>query len=335
MDFREQTKLKIAISQMKDEGKAMNKGNKLKKGIGLVACFAIMFSGIVYAKDIEKFMKNIFANSTDAIDVATEKGYVQNLDNNFVYDKEIGIKVDKLVLDDINLNISFNYEIKKENVKSIRIKDIDIKTEKDKVVFSSELQYAETKEDLPLYNSLNWMNESIKISDTIFMDSILLGLRPEREDFSKLNFNIKSFQITYIDESFENVEGNWNFDITISEEMRKSINKEYTLSENNEYVKNCTGTISPTGMIVEMNLYEEFDAGKYVEDNMDNLNDTGLFYIKYNNELLLPSYLEAGDSSGYYKFVIHYENIGLFFDNIDDIELYLMPFDTTIKLIEK
>ncbi len=125
MDFKDRTKLKIAISKFEDEEKAMNKkvNFKIKKGIGIAACFAILFSGIVYAKDIENYFKKIFNNSTEAIDKAVENGYVQQENMDYTYDKEIGIKVDNLVLDDLNLDISFNFETKKENIKSIRFND--------------------------------------------------------------------------------------------------------------------------------------------------------------------------------------------------------------------
>lgn len=336
MDFRERTKLKIAISQMKDEEKAMNKNNSLnlKRGIGIAACFAIMFSGIVYAKDIENYIRKLFNNSNEAIDVAVEEGYVQTEKEEYTYDKGIGIKVENLILDDLNLNVSFMVESKIDNIKSICLKDFDITNDNDKVVFRSEFKYSETLEELPLYNSLDWANEPIKVSDTTYSDSILLGLRPEKEDFKELYFKVKSFQVTYIDDSQDIIEGSWDFNVAISEAMRKNVNIEYKLSENNNYVENCTGTLSPTGMVVELKLYQEFDPAKYIEDNLDKLDDTGIFYIKYNNELLLPSLLEKGNTDGD-KFVIHYDNIGLFFDNINEIELYLLPFDTTIKLIEK
>lgn len=334
MDFRDRTKLKIAISKIKNEEKAMNKQNILKKGIGFAACFAIVFSGIVYAKDIEQFVKKIFTNSNEAIDVAIENGYIQKNEEGYVYDQNIGIKVDSLVLDDLNLNISFNFDTNDENIKSVRFNDFIIKTDSEDVLYKSGFEYAETLEELPLYNSITWMNNPIKIDNTVFSDSILFGLRSSSNEINNLYFNVTSLNIVYTDNRTEVLEGNWKFDILVNEDMRKSVNIEYTFSENNDYIEKCTGTLSPTGMIIELDLYQEFDAVKYIEDNMDKLNDTGLFYIKYNNELLLPSLLEKGDIDGY-KFIIHYDNIGLFFDNINELELYLMPFDTTIKMIEK
>lgn len=332
--LKEELEYMIAISKMRKESDITMKNKKniiIKKGIGIAASFAIIFSGIVYAKDIDNYFKKIFNNSSSAIDKAVENGYVQEEKMNYTYDNDIGIKVDSLVLDNLNLNISFNFETKKDNIKSIRFKDFIITNDNDKVIFRSEFKYAETLDELPLYNSLTWINKPIKLTDTTYADSILFGLKPEKEDFKKLYFDINSVQIIYIDDTQEIIKGNWKFDLAISEEMRTSTNIAYTLSDKNEYLENATATLSPTGMIVELNLCSQFDSVKYIEENMNTLDDTGLFYLKYNNELLLPSYIDADDM----KYIIHYDGIGAFFNNINELEMYLKPFDLTINLNRK
>lgn len=291
----EKVKLKIAISEFKGENDmAVNKKRNfiIKKGIGIAACFAILFSGIVYAKDIENYFKRIFTNSTEAIDKAVENGYIQEENMNYVYDKDIGVKVDNLVLDELNLAISFNFETKKENIKSIRFNDFTLTNDNNKVVFRSEFKYAETLDELPIYNSINWGNEPMKLTNTTFLDSILFGLRPEREDFKEVYFDVKSMRLTYNDDTQEIIEGTWKFDVAISDEMRKSTTVVYNMDEDNDYIESCTGTLSPTGMVIDLNLSSSFNVPEYIEENKETLNDTGLFYLKYNNELLLPSYID-------------------------------------------
>ena len=320
MDFKERTRLKIALSQMNDDVISVNKQNQFKISIGFVACLIIMFSGIVYAKDIERIIRDIFTNSTVAIDVAVENGYIQENISEYTYDQEIGIKVDSLILDDLNLNVAFNFKTKLDNVKSIRFNNFYIKTNNNKTLYDSNLEYTEKLNNLLLYKTISWMNKSVKINDITFRDSIIFGLRDSSEEITNLYFYINSLDITYEDNQIEVLEGNWNFEVEIDENMRKTINDTYILSEKNEFIKNCVGTLSPTGMVMELEFYQVFDIVKYIEDNMNNLNDTGLFYIKYNNELLLPSLVEAGDFDGY-KFIIHYDNIGTFFENIENIEI--------------
>ena len=77
----------------------------------------------------------------------------------YTYDKDIGIKVNSLILDDLNLDISFNFETKKENIKSIRFNDFVIINENEKIIYQSEFKSVKNDEELPLYNSLTWMNE--------------------------------------------------------------------------------------------------------------------------------------------------------------------------------
>ena len=66
---------------------------------------------------------------------------------------------------------------------------------------------------------------------------------------------MNSLNIVYEDNKIKIVDGNWKFEIKVNENMRKSKNKGYALTEKNDYVKNFVGTLSPTGMIVEIELY--------------------------------------------------------------------------------
>ena len=44
------------------------------------------------------------------MDTAVENGYVQNVDMDFIEDNNLGVKVDYVLMDDHNLNISFVYK---------------------------------------------------------------------------------------------------------------------------------------------------------------------------------------------------------------------------------
>lgn len=334
--LEERIKFKIAISKIDDEENniAMNKNIKFKnKKIGIAACACLVLTtGVVFAKDFENYIKKIFNNSTEAIDTAVENGYVQNENMDYVYDKDIGIKVDNLILDDLNLDISFTFETKKENIKSIRFDNFTITNDNNKVIYRSEFKYAETLDEVPLYNSLTWFNSPTKVTDTTFTDSILFGLRPEIEDFKELYFDIKSLKIIYNDDTQEIIDGNWKFSVTINDEMRKNTNISYTLSEKNEYVKSCNATLSATGLILELELTTPFDASEYILENIDKLDDVSLFYLKNNNDLLPASRIDI--VSGNTKYIAYYDNIGIFSDNIDSLEIYLEPFDATITLVK-
>ena len=327
--LKEELEYMIAISKMREESDITMKKNKvnimIKRGIGFVACFAIIFSGIVYAKDIENYFKKIFNNSTEAIDKAVENGYVQQENMDYTYDKDIGIKVDSLILDDLNLDISFNFETKKENIKSIHFDDFIITNDNDKVVFSRKFISADNPDELPIYNSVNWGNEQIKLNNTTYSDSILFGLRPEKEEFKELYFDVKSIQIIYYDDTKETIEGNWKFNVKISDEMRRKTANIYNISENNEYIENCTVTISNTGTIVELNSKVEIPDITY---EIYGVAIMDLIHLKDNEKTYEPCSVEHNEN--YMKIV--FEDVGNFIVNSDALELHLDWFNTIIKL---
>ena len=341
--LKEELEYMIAISKMKEESDITMKNSKniIKKGIGIVACFVVLFSGIVYAKDIENYLKRIFNNTTEAIDKAVENGYIQQENMDYTYYKDIGIKVNSLILDDLNLDISFNFETKKENIKSIRFNDFVIINENEKIIYQSEFKSVKNDEELPLYNSLTWMNEPIKLTDTTYADSILFGLIPEKEEFKELYFHIKSLQIIYEDDTQEIIEGNWKFDLTINEEMRHSANITYSLLEENDYVKSATATLSPTGMFIELklkevidydNMFEKARSGEITEDEMHN------FILKYNNKTFMPGLKTGGvarNSDGTIDTTVEYENISSLNEKFDEFEVYIVSFDSTITFVRE
>lgn len=332
--IKEKVISKISIYKFKEENIAIKKPKNYKyMKYGMVACICLMFStGIVFSKEIESYIKKIFNNSTKAIDVAVENGYIQEENVDYIYDKDIGIKVDNLIVDDLNLDIAFNFETKNENVKSIRLKDFVITNDNEKVVFQSGFKGVEKLEEIPIYNSVTWANEPIKLTDTTFRDSILFGLRPESEEFKELYFDIKSLDLVYENGTQETIDGDWKLMVSIDEKMRVNTNIIYTLLEENKYVENAVATLSPTGVNIKLTLKESFDAAQYIMDNLDILNDIAVFYLKYNNELISPSNTEVSNNL-MNEYILRFDSVSIF-DELNEIELYLIPFDSSITLIK-
>lgn len=288
----------------------------------------LITTGLVFAKDISEFVTKFFTNSNKAIDAAVENGYIQTEEMDFVYDKDIGVKLDSLVLDDLNLNISFNFETKKENIKSIRFENFNITNDNNKVVFRSEFEYSETPEELPIYNYLDWGKEPVKLSETTYCDSILLGLRPEREDFKELYFDINSIQVTYMDDKRETIEGNWNFEVTISDEMRKSSTITYNMSESNDYIESCTLTLSKTGVIVDLKSKVKMTM---LTQPKDDIFPPELIYLSSEKNTYQVSWMDFNEDVA----KIYFDDIGAFIENSDKINLHLDFFDTIITLVKE
>lgn len=324
--IKEKVISKISMYKFKEENIAIKKQKKYKyMKYGMVACICLMFStGIAFSKEIESYIKKIFNNSTKSIDVAVENGYIQEENMDYIYDKDIGIKVDNLILDDLNLDIAFKFETKKENVKSIRLKDFVITNDNEKVVFQSEFKGVETLEELPIYNSVTWINEPIKLTEKTFLDSILFGLKPESEKFKKLYFNVKSLDLIYINGTQEVIVGEWNFMVPIDEEMRESTITVYEMSEPNEYIESCKATMSNTKTIIELSSKVTIPT----ENNISLLKSISLIS---NDKIYEDFWLDYNDKN----MKIYFDNVGKIIENSNKLELYLKFFDTRVILVKK
>lgn len=141
-DLKEKLKFNIAISQIKEEEKiAMkNKKRKLNKGIGIAACLIIGTTGVVFAKDIENYVKNLFGgNASDGVQVAVENNYVQTVEPTYINSDGIEIAVDSFLMDDynfaINLKVKLDQKYDIKNMQNMIIPDLKVIDENDEIVF--------------------------------------------------------------------------------------------------------------------------------------------------------------------------------------------------------
>lgn len=326
-------KTKIAISKYKEENIAMKKNkNYIFKTIA-VACFCIIFTtGIVFAKDIGDYFKSLFNNSSKAIDMATQNEYIQNEDMEYVYDNNIGIRVNDLILDDLNLDILFEFKVDNKDIKSIRCENFNIISDTGKKIYDSELQYSETLEDVYLAHQLIWNIEPQKVNENIFRDSILLGLRETEIEINELKIEINSVHIIYQDNTMEDISGSWNFNLKIKDDMKRSQKITYKLKTEDEYIESCKGILNPTGLEIEITSKTPLEPMKYVLDHQ-NIRGPWMFYLNNRIDLVSPSDFQVGNVECT-KFVLRYDEISIF-DVPDKMEIYIEPFDSTIILTKE
>ena len=139
MDFREKTKLKIAISKMTEKEKQMNKEKSFKNKIAIVASVIFIFSGVSLAAN--KIIENIWKEPEVVIGYYNEDGSINN-NQAFKMDEEkiltnedvekIAIQKIKefgkencdilsVILEDKPQNTNLNYLVKAENGISISV----------------------------------------------------------------------------------------------------------------------------------------------------------------------------------------------------------------------
>ena len=75
----EKTKMKIAISNVKEEDIVMDKRKlNIGKGIGIAACITLSMTGVVFATT--QIINKFGANSSDGIQTAIENGYYSKIE---------------------------------------------------------------------------------------------------------------------------------------------------------------------------------------------------------------------------------------------------------------
>lgn len=330
--LKNQIKEKIAISKFYEEDMAMknSKNHFMKIAVAVCACF-ILTSGIVFAKDIESIINKIFNNTSPAIEKAVENGYVQEIAQKFIYDKEVGIKVDNLVLDELNLNVAFKFECNKENLEYIRLNKFVILTDTGEKIFDNDQQYVTDTNDAYTASSMTWNNMPQKVAENVFSDSILFTMGERSKEKKELYFRIESLDIVYKDGTKEELEGKWDIDIKIDESMRKSQTIKYVLQEENEHIESCTGTLSASGLEVSFALMSSLDPMKYSIENSGKISGPGFFFIKDSYGYSFPKDINCLDVDCK-KYSMKYDSISIFSDIPKEIEIYLEPYDDTIIL---
>ena len=115
--------------------------NIIIKFISLISAFIAITAGVVFAKDISKWLNNIFNPETTSKGVIqmAENGYMQNTNMNFIENNGISIKIDNILMDDYNLDIVFEVKAEEniESIYNIEISDLIISDESNNLIYCS------------------------------------------------------------------------------------------------------------------------------------------------------------------------------------------------------
>lgn len=184
-EIMEKLKFKIAISEIKKEGEvAMNKKKKfINKKVGIAACACLVLTtGVVFAKDIENFVKYYFGLN-ETVNKAAENGYVEEINSNIVEsevvleeqekgivieDIDVSLKFDEFVMDDLvlstNMTFEFDEKIKEvfdlDKLQHISIEDLIVMDDQNKILLCSATE--------PEFNKLK---EKYNISQKYFEET--------------------------------------------------------------------------------------------------------------------------------------------------------------------
>ena len=163
--IRKLTKDKITVSNFQKDQNMSNRNKRISmRKISAVACICLVLtSGIVFAKDIEKFVRERFNFGLgDGVDSAAENGYIAEpemekiesetkveapeADLGTVVDNiNTSVKIDSFLMDDYNLSVEFAFEFD-DNIKEvvdlnklyqITLNDLIVLDEEKRIIFSS------------------------------------------------------------------------------------------------------------------------------------------------------------------------------------------------------
>jgi len=315
----------------------LNRNAKTKKIIDMfsvrkVAIAAISLvtisTGVVFAKDISKFVQNLFKDN-QGVQTAVDNGYMhENPEMIYFESSSTKIRMQEMVMDDYTLDINFETEFDENidvtGIENFRIPNMLVTDENNNILCSWDINTAKKfseEKGLPsdnqsvLDNSIN-VASSIFISKTIDKNSIVFTLNCSANDdkFPKSEKLYVRFDTIILEnnEKHYNITGDWLIEITVPE---KFVNRESTIYEvincNNQNVKtnSITAEVYETGMNFKMNMYfgdYEYWSNKLEEIRKENVLDSRL--IKFENcyvenevgEKFYPSMTSSND--GTYSF---------------------------------
>lgn len=256
-NFEIANELKIPYNTVK------SKINRAIKKITLILLVLILFSGFtVLATFVIKKIRAFFTQSTEAINTAVDNNYVQELNSDFVYDNDIGIKIDAIILDDKNLDISFTYDIKNKedygNIVGIRVDDYVISCDDEVLVDTNELLKGS------IADTVKQSSYGIKEIETGYINSILTSTM--KEDFPNLNkifIKINKIHMTNSNNEDFTITGNWSLAHNVSQKFNERENISYHLVEENPLIKSYTANLYDTFMEFNIEFVKNIDFKEY------------------------------------------------------------------------
>lgn len=277
---------------------------KLKELAIIVLVLCIITTTTVFADDIIEFIISLFTTSRQAIDTAVENDYVQNVDMDFVYDKNIGIKVDYILIDDTNLDVSYVFDCKSDtDITSVELLDYTITDENGNKIYSTDMKC--------IANSSNNFVRPVQINKTLFKYSNLYTTQNYFPLSNKFIFNIKLVAISK-NSIFQEINGNWNFEIDLEDKFFNR-NSESYIASYSEYISNISTTINETSLNIDLQLNIDINRDIFMNSNSIILkNDLG------ENYKLLFFNIDKTLNTVHLTF-----DIGQYNENIDNLNLYI------------
>lgn len=237
--------------------------------VAIIVICLLCTSGIAYAT--YNYVKNNF-NRRKGIETAINNGYIMNVDGEPVTSNDVSLKINQILLDDYNLDISFGLEFKNmeipDNVQAIEFENILIADENnnilyhlgsrdifDKFVRSNNLNVEYRKYSDNYINS-NSSNKSNCTNSNNY--NLVYNISVNNKTFPKsnsLHIYIENVVLRMEnDNSVINI--NWNLTSSLSSSFqnRDTVNYTYVSNEDNNDIVSVTATTYTTGTDIKLEM---------------------------------------------------------------------------------
>ncbi|HJJ12530.1 MAG TPA: DUF4179 domain-containing protein [Clostridiaceae bacterium] len=221
-----------------------------KRKILLLVLPFILMSSTVFAVAYSIFNLSSVGIDDTCLNIATKNGYIQELNMVSKEYQGLSISIDKFIIDDINMDISFEYRVNNESfkdIKNIYIQDLYIYDESNNILFKEKENSAENvAAKTSGYTKIKKYGDVFK--NTLFVQSD--NFPRSKKIFIEFN-NV----ILNCDKNNIEVNGEWNFEINVTENMinRKTINyKDISNNNYNENIKIKNMKLTNTGLIINV-----------------------------------------------------------------------------------
>lgn len=119
------------------------KNNRIIRLVMFFTIISVLTSGIVFAKDITSFLKNIFGLHT-GINSAIKNNYIEKGNEEYITSNDVKSKIEYVLLDDYKLCISLRFELLdtgiNENITNLEIPNLVIYDENENILFKQFLE---------------------------------------------------------------------------------------------------------------------------------------------------------------------------------------------------
>lgn len=268
-------------------------------GIRLYRKLAIVFSLlilsinlIVYAYKINENYKasSSFGLVNGSLKEAVQNQYIQNVDMEYAYSNNMGVKVDYIIMSDYNLNILFNFDIKsQDNInREANITDLLIYDENNNVIFCYDNK---TYKEFCKKNKIKYQESLLErqytngygmqlIELTTYINKSLYTLRSIKA-FPKSKKLYIQFKTIYFDVDKTKMSGNWQLELDLNEQFFQRKSMEYQLKETIENItlleaKSTETTMRITYKINNIDINRIGKISMYLEDSFGNRYDVNV-----------------------------------------------------------